>query len=90
MAGGLTFASAPLDLRGLPPPEPMEQILHHLHTLPPGERLVALTPMKPLPLLPLLQQLGFVCEMHEMASGGACVTLCRAQDAHLLETPHPA
>ena len=57
MAGGLTFASAPLDLRGLPPPEPMEQILHHLHTLPPGERLVALTPMKPLPLLPLLQQL---------------------------------
>lgn len=89
MAGGLIHDDEPLDLRELPPPEPMEQILQRLHALPPGERLVALTPMKPLPLLPMLEQLGFACHMQELASGGACVTLCHAQDSHLLETPYP-
>lgn len=82
-------ADEPLDLRGLPPPEPMEQILQRLHLLPPGERLVALTPVKPLPLLPLLEQLGFACHMRELASGGACVTICHAQAGHLLEIPYP-
>lgn len=68
----------------------MEQILQLLHELPPGERLVALIPMRPLPLLPLLEQLGFVCHMQDLAGGGVCVTLCHAQDRHLLETPHSA
>jgi uncharacterized protein (DUF2249 family) len=48
-----------LDVRGLPPCEPMERILASTDRLLPGQRLRALISREPLPLLPLLQQRGF-------------------------------
>ncbi|NLB58185.1 MAG: DUF2249 domain-containing protein [Gammaproteobacteria bacterium] len=47
-----------LDLRHLPPPEPMERILDAVTALAPGESIEALTPFWPAPLLPILEQQG--------------------------------
>lgn len=47
-----------LDLRHLPPPEPMERILDAVAALGPGESIEALTPFWPAPLLPLLELQG--------------------------------
>lgn len=74
-----------LDLRAKPPPEPMERILDVLRILPSGWQLVALTPMRPLPLLPMLETDGFAWRLLDLEQGGAMVTICRAQESHLLE-----
>jgi uncharacterized protein (DUF2249 family) len=74
-----------LDLRSRPPPEPMERILEALRLLPAGWQLVALTPMRPLPLLPTLQADGFAWRMLDLEQGGALLAICRAQEAHLLD-----
>lgn len=47
-----------LDLRNLPPPEPMERILDAVQALRPGQYIHALTPFWPAPLLPILEQQG--------------------------------
>lgn len=47
-----------LDLRLLPPPEPMRRILDAVQALAPGQRLHALTPCRPEPLLAVLDQWG--------------------------------
>lgn len=87
MAGRLNTVTAPrLDLRGLPAPQPMERIIACLHTLPPGQRLVALTPMYPAPLLPMLEQMGFAWDAQTTADG-ACLVVCHAADRHLLDAP---
>lgn len=57
MAGGDTLA---LDVRGLPPCEPMERILAAIETLAPGQSLLATISREPRPLLPMLEQRGFV------------------------------
>ncbi|HEY1034665.1 MAG TPA: DUF2249 domain-containing protein, partial [Pseudoxanthomonas sp.] len=54
-----------LDLRTLAAPEPMERILDCLRTLRRGERLVALTPLYPAPLLPILDQWGFAYRVRD-------------------------
>ena len=72
-----------LDLRDRPPPEPMERILQALPILPDGWRLVALTPMRPLPLLPMLEADGYAWRVLDLEQGGAMVTICRGQEAHL-------
>ena len=74
-----------LDLRDRPPPEPMERILQALPILPDGWRLVALTPMRPLPLLPMLEADGYAWRVLDHEQGGAMVTICRGQEAHLLD-----
>lgn len=79
-----------LDLRDLTAPEPMERILDHLRTLRRGERLVALTPLYPAPLLPILDAWGFVYRVHEAGAGSACIAICHAGDRHALEPPHTA
>ncbi|KQO00332.1 MULTISPECIES: DUF2249 domain-containing protein [Stenotrophomonas] len=75
-----------LDLRGLPAPQPMEHILARLHTLQPGQVLVALTPLYPAPLLPMLEQLGFACDARA-TDDGARLLICRAAERHLLDDP---
>lgn len=56
-----------LDLRKLPPPEPMERILDAVQSLRPGEHIEALTPCWPEPLLPILEQQG--CAWRREPSG---------------------
>lgn len=76
-----------MDLRDLSAPEPMERILQCLQTLARGQRLVALTPFKPVPLLPILDQQGFAYRMGEHREGGACIVICHAEDQHALHPP---
>lgn len=56
MAG--SGAELALDVRGLPPCEPMQRILAACDSLQPGQRLRALLSREPLPLFPILQQRG--------------------------------
>lgn len=70
-----------LDLRHLPPPEPMQRILDALPALLPGQRLRALTPCRPAPLLPLLAERGYVCCIDDGDDGHARVTIRRCADA---------
>jgi len=70
-----------LDLRGLPPPQPMERILAALATLPPGGHLFALTPMRPLPLLPVLEADGFHWRLRDLQGGGTALRIRHAQPA---------
>lgn len=79
-----TAMPSPLDLRHLPPPLPMERILDALDMLAPGMRLAALTPHRPGPLLPLLEQRGFTWRIDERDDGSACITIWRIGDAATL------
>lgn len=72
--------SPPLDLRRLPPPEPMQRILDALETLPPGACLEALTPHRPEPLLPTLAQWGYAWRIDALAGGGARIVIHRRED----------
>ncbi|AKC86360.1 DUF2249 domain-containing protein [Pseudoxanthomonas suwonensis] len=76
-----------LDLRDRPPPEPMERILEALRMLPQGWHLVALTPMRPLPLLSMLDADGFAWRLRDLVQGGAALTICHGDERHLLDTP---
>lgn len=79
-----------LDLRTLAAPEPMERILDCLRTLRRGERLVALTPLYPAPLLPILDQWGFAYRVRDADAGSACIAICHVADRHALEPPQAA
>lgn len=79
-----------LDLRHLPPPEPMQHILDALDTLPPGACLHALTPHRPAPLLPMLEHQGYAWRLDAMDDGGARIAICRLEDAGLLPADPPA
>ena len=61
-----------------------------LGTLQRGERLVALTPFKPVPLLPILDQQGFAYRLDEPGEGGACIVICHAEDRDALHPPRAA
>lgn len=74
-----------LDLRDRPPPEPMERIVDALGMLPHGWSLLALTPMRPLPLLPMLEADGFAWRLRDLEQGGAALSVCHAGERHLLE-----
>lgn len=75
----------PLDLRHLPAPEPMERIVTALEALAPGAVLVALTPFRPLPLLPLLEDWGFCWKIEELPDGHARIAIWRRDDAARLD-----
>lgn len=74
----------PMDLRDLAPPEPMERILEALDVLERGLCLEALTPLLPAPLLPILEERGFVWRMNVEATGTARIRICHAADVALL------
>lgn len=48
-----------LDVRGLPPPEPLEQVLEALSTLGSAQQLRVLIDREPFPLYDMLAQNGF-------------------------------
>ena len=71
-----------LDLRNLPPPEPMERILDAVQALRPGQRIEALTPFWPAPLLPILEQQGCAWRREPSRSGDhARITIFLRGDA---------
>jgi uncharacterized protein (DUF2249 family) len=68
-----------LDLRHLPPPEPMARALEAVESLPPGAELELLTPMMPVPLLELLALRGFSPRAEALADGTARVRVRHAR-----------
>lgn len=69
-----------LDLRHLPPPEPLIRILDALASLPVGRRLCAYTPCRPQPLLDTLDARGFAWEVEVAPGGDACVLIRHRDD----------
>lgn len=76
-----------LDLRALPPPQPMQRILDALADLAPGQRLEALTPLRPLPLLPMLAAQGFSWQLFDLDDGQAQITIEHAATQVPANTP---
>jgi len=70
-----------LDVRGLPPCEPMEQILAGCERLLPGQRLRALLSREPLPLFAILQQRGFDWRVVALAPERCELLIWRAGEA---------
>ena len=79
-----------LDLRHLPPPAPMQRILDALDGLPRGACLHALTPHRPGPLLPILEQQGFAWRLDDLDDGAARLVVCWLEDAASLPAEAPA
>ncbi|MBV8157830.1 MAG: DUF2249 domain-containing protein [Dyella sp.] len=72
---GKSAAAAPLDLRSLQPPEPMQQALAAAERLTPGEVLEVLTPLMPMPLLAALAERGLQAQATTLPEGGAKVVI---------------
>ncbi len=71
-------ATIVLDVRGLPPPEPMERTLEALERLPEGAILVQINERVPRFLLPRLVERGFAHEIVERPDGEVRVLIRRA------------
>lgn len=70
-----------IDVRGLPPCEPMERILAACDDLQPGQRLRALLSREPLPLFPILTQRGLAWQVLEVADDRCELLVWLAADA---------
>ena len=71
-----------LDLRHLPPPQPMQQALDAADALAPGDAVAIVAPMFPRPLLMELALRGFDAEPGEpQADGSVRVQIRRPDDA---------
>lgn len=70
-----------LDLRHLPPPQPLEIALQELAALPRGTALRLVLVHEPLPLLALLPDRGIAWACRAVAEGEVHVTCWRAGDA---------
>ncbi|AXE32062.1 hypothetical protein DK842_20475 [Chromobacterium phragmitis] len=69
----------PLDLRQLPPPEPMDIILRQAESLSPGKCASFVLPHFPTPLLPLLDRMAGIAYRFELSGdGGVLLFLERA------------
>lgn len=68
---------APLDLRHLPAPEPMQRALAACEGLAPGRVLELLTPLLPMPLLQVLEARGFEASAELLYDGSARVRVRR-------------
>jgi hypothetical protein len=67
-----------LDVRGLPPPEPLMRTLAALETLPAGYELIHVNSRVPQLLFPLLAERGFTCDVDDSGSDGVFVRIRRA------------
>lgn len=69
-----------LDLRGLPPPEPMLRALAAADALLSGQAVQVLTPLLPMPLLDALASRGLQASASVLPTGGARVLIRRRDD----------
>lgn len=76
-APGAAEAAATLDVRGLPPPEPMVRVLEGLDRLAPGATLTVLHERRPMFLYPQLDDRGFTHTTDEPASGVVRIVITR-------------
>ena len=67
-----------LDVRGLPPPEPFENIMRTLQQLPAEETLQVLIHREPFPLYETLQANGYAWQTTALADGSYQVLIARA------------
>jgi uncharacterized protein (DUF2249 family) len=70
-----------LDVRGLPPPQPLVQALERVETLGPGERLELIHDRRPMLLYPHLERLGLAHETSEPEPGLVRVLITRRASA---------
>jgi uncharacterized protein (DUF2249 family) len=70
-----------LDVRGLPPCEPLERILAVLDGLAAGARIRALIDREPRPLFPLLAERGFDWQVAQLDADGCTLLVWRRGDA---------
>ncbi len=64
-----------LDVRGLPPPEPLERVLDALGALQPGDQLRLLIDIEPRPLYPMLARNDLAHRTERGAVAGYEVTI---------------
>lgn len=69
-----------LDLRNLPAPEPMECVIAALRKLKRGRHIEALTPMRPLPLMAMLDDWGYAYCVEELPGGQARIFIAHCED----------
>lgn len=67
-----------LDVRGLPPPEPFENIMHALQTLPAGEALHVTIHREPHPLYEILRGTGYAWQTTALADGNFEILITHA------------
>lgn len=70
-----------LDVRGLPPPEPMVMTLDRLESLAPDEVLVHVNSRVPIYLLPILEERGWQYEVRHLPETIVQVWIWRARGA---------
>jgi len=73
-----TETSSTLDVRGLPPPEPMVRVLERLDRLAPGGTLTVLHERRPMFLYPQLDDQGFTHVTEEPEPGLVRIVIRRA------------
>ena len=64
-----------LDVRGLPPPEPFEQIMQALETLPQRGTLRVLIHREPYPLYEILRDMGYCHQTTLLADGNFSINI---------------
>ncbi len=67
-----------LDVRGLPPPEPFENIMYALQTMVPESRLCVLIHREPFPLYDVLRDNGYRWETRTLPDGNFSILIERA------------
>ncbi|ATP29096.1 hypothetical protein CR207_12205 [Chromobacterium violaceum] len=65
----------PLDLRALPPPEPMDIVLHQAEQLAAGQSVRFVLPHFPTPLLPLLDRMAGLAYRFELSGDGGVLLI---------------
>lgn len=66
-----------LDVRGLPPPEPFENIMRALQNLPSGESLRVYIHREPFPLYDVLRDNGYAWQTTALADGDFEILITR-------------
>jgi len=67
-----------LDVIGLPPPEPFEQIMRALQALTVGTDLIVHIHREPYPLYEVLRDRGYVCQSTALADGSYSLLISRS------------
>lgn len=68
-----------LDVRGLPPPEPFEHIMHALPALPVDATLRVLIHREPFPLYAELQGMGYTWQTSTLPDGHFAILISHAK-----------